>query len=67
MLDTDEEEMEDHQLLELLLFYCIPRRDTNEIAHRLLNEFGSFSNLLLAHPLEIQRRGGVSENVAYFK
>ena len=26
----------DHQVLELLLFYAIPQRDTNELAHRLL-------------------------------
>ena len=30
------------QVLELLLFYCIPRQDTNELAHRLLRYFGSF-------------------------
>ena len=32
---------EDHNALELLLFYAIPRKDTNPIAHRLLNRFGS--------------------------
>ena len=26
--------MADHELLELALFYAIPRRDTNETAHR---------------------------------
>ena len=31
------EGMEDHQLLELLLFYAIPRQDTNETAHRLIS------------------------------
>lgn len=31
----------DIQVLELLLFFCIPRRDTNPIAHELLNRFGS--------------------------
>lgn len=35
-----------HQLLELLLFYCIPRRDTNPLAHRLLDRFTSIPNLL---------------------
>ncbi len=33
------EGMEDHQLLELLLFYAIPRQDTNETAHRLIQRF----------------------------
>ncbi len=31
----------EHNILEMLLFYSIPRIDTNEIAHRLLNNFGS--------------------------
>jgi len=54
----------DHQVLELLLFYCYPRQDTNEIAHRMLNEFGSFYNLLEADPREISRRCGVSVHAA---
>ena len=32
---------EDHNVLELLLFYSIPRKDTNELAHRLISTFGS--------------------------
>ena len=32
---------EEHQVLELLLFYGIPQRDTNEIAHELIRKFGS--------------------------
>ncbi|MDD2433417.1 MAG: hypothetical protein PHX01_07000, partial [Clostridia bacterium] len=35
----------DHQVLEMLLFYCIPRRDTNELAHKMIREFGSLANL----------------------
>lgn len=31
---------EEHQVLELLLFYGIPQRDTNEIAHELIQKFG---------------------------
>ena len=40
----------DHQLLELLLFYSIPRGDTNELAHKLLNEFGGLSGVIKASP-----------------
>ena len=36
----------DHELLELLLTYAIPRRDTNETAHLLLKRFGSLSGVL---------------------
>ena len=41
----------DIQVLELLLFYAIPRRDTNPIAHELLKKFGSVRQVLEA-PLE---------------
>ena len=36
----------DVQALELLLFYVIPRGDTNPIAHELLSHFGSISQVL---------------------
>ena len=55
---------EDHQVLEFLLFYCYPRCDTNEIAHRMINEFGTLANLFEADALEIARRCNVTENVA---
>ena len=41
---------EEHQVLELLLFYGIPQRDTNEIAHALIEKFGSLSRVLEASP-----------------
>ncbi|MDQ5983449.1 MAG: hypothetical protein RUMPE_00467 [Eubacteriales bacterium SKADARSKE-1] len=37
------ESLERHELLELLLFFSIPRKTTNHIAHKLLDKFGSFS------------------------
>jgi len=55
---------EDHQLIELLLFYSVPRADTNALAHRLLNEFGGMQALLSASPAEIQKRGGVGPTTA---
>jgi len=55
---------EDHQVLEMLLFYCIPMRDTNELAHRMIREFGSLSGLFEADPEDICKRCGVSENTA---
>ena len=55
-------DMPEHKLLELLLFYSIPRKDTNEIAHMLLNRFGSISNLLDASPYEIMKTKGIAES-----
>ena len=37
-----------HELLELLLFYAIPQKDTNPLAHRLIDEFGSVDSVLHA-------------------
>ena len=54
----------DHQVLELLLFYCVPMKDTNELAHEMLNEFGSLVNLFEADPTLIMSRCRVSMNVA---
>lgn len=46
----------DHEILELILFYCFPRGDTNELAHRLIMEYGSFTDLLEADPRDLARR-----------
>lgn len=57
---------EDHQVLELLLFYTIPRKDTNELAHRIIGKFGTLDCLFDASPEEIVKKGGVSINTAVF-
>lgn len=56
----------DVQVLELLLFYCIPRQDTNPIAHKLLDHFGSLSQVLEASPAQLQKVPGIGENAATF-
>lgn len=55
---------EEHQVLELLLFYGIPQRDTNEMAHDLLNRFGSLSRVLEATPEELAEIPYVGDNVS---
>lgn len=54
----------DHEVLELLLFYAIPRVDTNPLAHRLLDRFGSLDAVLSAAPEELEQVEGVGENAA---
>jgi DNA repair protein RadC len=55
---------DDHQVLELLLFYAIPQRDVNELAHALLNHFGSLSAVFDAPEQELQQVPGIGENAA---
>ena len=56
----------DINVLELLLFYSIPRRDTNPIAHALLEHFGSLHQVLEAPVEELVKISGISENTATF-
>lgn len=60
------ESFEPHNLLELLLFYTIPRADTNETGHRLLSHFGSFSAVLDAPVEELESIYGVGPETAQF-
>ena len=53
-------------VLELLLYYCIPRKDTNPIAHALLDTFGSLTGVLEATVEELERIPGISHNAATF-
>ena len=57
---------EDHELLELLLTYAIPRRDVNATAHRLLTRFGSLSGVLSASREELRNVEGLGESAAVF-
>ena len=56
----------DHEVLELLLYYAIPRKDTNEIAHRLLAKFGSLQNVFHAPAEELAKVDGVGESAALY-
>ncbi|HOQ01763.1 MAG TPA: DNA repair protein RadC [Acetivibrio clariflavus] len=56
---------EPHQVLELLLFYSIPRKDTNELAHKLLERYGSLSGVFDADIKDIVKIQGIGENTAF--
>lgn len=62
-LKANGEDFFTHELLELLLFYALPRKDTNALAHALLDKFGSLSGLLEASPKEIASVDGISVNI----
>lgn len=54
----------DHEVLELLLYYAIPRKNTNEIAHRLLKRFGTLDQVVHAPLKELKQIEGVGVNAA---
>ena len=64
MMEHGLDTMNDHEVLELLLYYAIPRRDTNELAHRLLEHFGSLAGVFEASPRDLQSVPGVGQHAA---
>lgn len=53
-----------HEVLEFILFYAIPQKDTNGIAHRLLDRFGSLSGVFSARHEELCKVDGISDHAA---
>lgn len=60
-LEAGTDNMHPHEVLEMLLFYAIPRRDTNEIAHELISTFGSLRAVFDAPASEIAKVHGMGE------
>ncbi|NLL56405.1 MAG: hypothetical protein GX242_04230 [Clostridiales bacterium] len=55
-----------HQVLEYLLFFVVPYKDTNEIAHQLIRQFKSFDGVLDAEVNELAKIKGMTRNAALF-
>jgi len=53
----------DYELLELVLFRSIPRRDVKPLAKELVRRFGSFAEVLAAPPSRLQEVEGLGESV----
>ena len=53
-------------VLELALFYCVARKDTNPLAHALLDHFGSFTQVLEAPVEELAKVPGIGEGAATY-
>ena len=65
-LESAEGSLQEHELLEILLFNAIPRKNTNELAHRLLSTFGSLRAVLGAEMEELKAVPGVGESTAAY-
>lgn len=64
--ETELNGFDDVNVLELLLFYALPRQDTNPLAHKLIKRFGSFQDVIDASYDELMSVPGVGQNVATF-
>lgn len=60
------EGMNDIQFLEMLLYYVIPRRDTNELSHALLERYGSLRGVLDAPAGDLTGVPGIGDNTARY-
>ncbi len=58
--------LQEHEILELLLTYTIPYKDTNALAHTLIDKFGNISNVLDANRNDLVKVSGVGEETALF-
>ena len=54
----------DHEIVELLLFYALPYRDTNDLAHALVNRYGSWAQVVNANHTDLLEVPGVTPHVA---
>lgn len=63
-LEEELDGFEPHNVLELLLFYAIPRRDTNELAHKLIDTFGSLNGVFDAPYEALLQVEGIGPNAA---
>lgn len=63
-LTTGLDGFSDHEILEFLLFYAIPYRDTNPLAHELVNRFGSWMQVVNADHRDLLDVPGVTPHVA---
>lgn len=60
------ESFEDHGVLELLLFYALPRADVNPIAHGLMGKFGSLAAVFDAPAEELVKVPGIGMSTAEY-
>ncbi len=63
---NNSDSLSEAELLELLLFYVIPRKNTSPIARGLLNSYGSINGVLTTKPEELKRVDGLGERSAAF-
>ena len=65
-LRKDPSLLEDYEVLELLLGYAVPRKDTKPLAKELLERFGSFKEILFARASQFEQVPGIGQGISTF-
>ncbi len=65
-LNSPRRALQDYEILEMILFYIIPRRDTKPIAKMLLNKFGSLAGIIFADDSALESIKGVGDGVVLY-
>lgn len=60
------ETLSEHEIIELMLNYAIPRKDTNPLAHKLINNFGSLAKIIDADYYDLLKVEGLGEETALY-
>lgn len=58
--------LQPHEVLEYLLYPFVPRKDTNEIAHSLIDKFGTLAGVFNSDAKRLKEVNGMTENAALF-
>jgi DNA repair protein RadC len=64
LLHAGPDAIADHELIEMVFFLAIPRRDTKQLARDLLDRFGSFAGVISASPADLCKIDGVGSSAA---
>lgn len=57
---------QDYEVLEMMLFYAYPMKDTKPIAKRLIQQYGSLHNVINTDPEQLMLEAGLTKNVAVY-
>ncbi|WP_028575588.1 RadC family protein [Desulfonatronovibrio hydrogenovorans] len=65
-LDNDPSQLHDYEILELVLGYALPRKDTKPLAKTLLSRYGNFKEILAAKPKDLESIDGIGQGIISF-
>jgi len=64
-LNSPKRTLQDYEILEMILFYAVPRRDTKPLAKLLLNKFGTLAGVVFADDSALKTIQGIGDSVVF--